>query len=98
LTAAEHTIDAAAACTVRVVNPKGLHARPASKVAKLTTSYDAVVFVACNDEIAEADSIMDLLMLGAAPGADLKIAARGSDAAAAVEAVADLVRRGFDEI
>lgn len=98
MTTTDLKIDAVVACTVQVANPKGMHARPASKVAKLTTGYDAVVLIACNDETAEADSIMDLLMLGAAPGAELKIEARGRDAAAAVEAIADLVRRGFDEI
>ena len=62
---------------VIVCNPKGLHARPASKVAKLAQRFDAAVSIHCNGETAEADSIMDLLMLGAAPGAELSIEAYG---------------------
>ena len=87
-----------AARTVAVRNPKGLHARPASKVAKLVQSFDAAVEIAYCGEQAEADSIMDLLMLGAAPGAELSVSGTGPDAEAAVSAVVDLIERGFDEI
>ncbi len=87
-----------AARVVTVPNPKGMHARPASKLAKLTQTFDAAVAVEHNGEMAEADSIMDLLMLGAGPGAALRVTASGPDAAAAVAAVAGLVERGFDEM
>jgi len=83
---------------VVICNPKGLHARPASKVAKLAQCYDATISVRCNGETAEADSIMDLLMLGAAPGAELFIDAYGPQATMAVDAIANLIARGFDEI
>lgn len=86
-----------ASTTAKVCNSKGLHARPASKCAKLADSFDAEIIVACNGERAEANSIMDLLMLGAAPGSELAIEARGPDAEAASAAFADFVRRGFDE-
>lgn len=41
---------------------------------------------------------MDLLMLGAATGAELHIEAQGREATAAVDAIAGLVRQGFGEI
>ncbi len=85
-------------CIVSVCNPKGLHARPASKVAKLAQGFDATIAIHYNGEEAEADSIMDLLMLGAAPGAKLRIEAYGPDAVTATEAIARLVERGFDEV
>ena len=75
-----------------------MHARPASKVAKLAQTFDAAIAVDYGGETAEADSIMDLLMLGAAPGAELALSATGPEAAAAISAIADLVERGFDEI
>ena len=40
---------------------------------------------------------MGLMMLAAGPGAELEISASGSDAKAAIAAIADLVGRGFDE-
>jgi len=83
---------------VVVCNPKGLHARPASKVAKLAQTFDATVAISCNGEEAEADSIMDLLMLGAGPGAELWIEAYGPEANRAADAIAGLIERGFDEI
>lgn len=84
--------------TVVIVNPKGLHARPASKFAKLAQSFDAQVSVVHAGEAAEGDSIMDLLMLGAGPGAELRVEADGPDADAAINAVSALVERGFDEV
>lgn len=42
-------------------------------------------------------SIMGVLMLAAEKGSSLTITAEGSDAREAVEALANLVRAGFDE-
>lgn len=84
--------------TVKVVNPKGLHARPASKIAKLTQGFDAQTTISHGGETAEAESIMDLLMLAAVPGAELVVEVEGPDANAALTAIVDLIDRGFDEV
>ncbi|MEE2877404.1 MAG: HPr family phosphocarrier protein [Pseudomonadota bacterium] len=83
--------------TVRIVNRKGLHARASAKLAKLAVTLPAQVFVVREGEVANAHSIMDLLMLAAHQGSDVTVKASGDDAAASVEAVVSLIADGFGE-
>lgn len=85
---------------VTVVNPVGLHSRPASLVVKAATGFDAVptiTDVTTGKGPARADSMIALLALGATQGHVLRVRAEGPDAAAAVDAIADLVEDGFGE-
>ena len=82
---------------VRVVNRKGLHARASAKLARLAASLPAQVFLIRNDEVANAHSIMDLLMLAAHQGSDITIKATGPEAESSVDAVAELIENGFGE-
>ncbi len=83
--------------TVGICNQRGLHARASAKFVKLAAAHDAEVRVTRDGTTVNALSIMGLLMLGAGNGCGLEIAATGPDAEAAVEALAELVERKFDE-
>lgn len=82
---------------VIICNQKGLHARAAAKFVKTVANFDADVEVSRNGTTVGGSSIMGLMMLAAAPGCSLDIAAHGTDAESVVEALADLVCRKFDE-
>lgn len=82
---------------VRIVNRKGLHARASAKLARLAATLPAQVFIVRNEEVANAHSIMDLLMLAAHQGSEVSIRASGPEAAATVDAVAALIGDGFGE-
>ena len=86
---------------VRLCNKRGLHARASAKFCQLAESFDSTIEVtshnSCGEEKVVADSIMELLMLGSACGEDITIAATGTDADAAVKALAELVEEGFGE-
>ena len=84
--------------TVTICNPRGLHARASAKFVAEADQYDARVSVARDGEQVRADSIMELLMLAAGPGASITIRAEGAQADAAVDALAALVECGFNEI
>ncbi len=83
--------------TVQVPNAAGMHARPSAEFVKLAGSFASSIQVSRNDLEVNAKSIMGVLMLAAEQGSELTIAAEGADADRAVEALARLVRRGFDE-
>ncbi|XBQ17439.1 MAG: HPr family phosphocarrier protein [Oceanicaulis sp.] len=83
--------------TVTICNQRGLHARASARFVAEAARYDAVVTVAREGEKVRADSIMELLMLAAGPGAQITISAEGNDAEAALDALAGLVECGFDE-
>ncbi len=84
--------------TIRIVNQRGLHARASRKLAELALSYDTTrIFVRRDEEEADARSLMDLMMLGAALGQDLEVEARGPQAEEALAAVEALFASKFDE-
>nr|WP_304661126.1 dihydroxyacetone kinase phosphoryl donor subunit DhaM [Arthrobacter sp. zg-Y844] len=77
-----------------LINPMGLHARPASVLAQLLADLDAEITINGVD----GKSVMMLMTLGLRPGETLSATATGPDAARAVELVAEQVRNGFGEI
>lgn len=83
--------------TVRIVNRLGLHARAAARFVQVASGFDAEVTVSRNDTNVSGLSILGLMMLAAGPGHEIAIETRGPDETAAIEALAALVERGFDE-
>ena len=83
--------------TVVICNKRGLHARAAARFVKLAETFASEVTVVRRDQSVSGRSIMGLMMLAAAPGASIDIAATGEDADAAVDALSTLVERRFDE-
>ncbi len=84
---------------VELVNPLGLHARPAAAVVRALADLDADVRVASagGGSGVSARSLLGLVGLGAAGGTRLRLSAAGPDAAAAVERLAGMVAEGFGE-
>jgi phosphocarrier protein len=80
-----------------ILNQRGLHARAAAKFVKLASQYEADIEVRRGDLTANGRSIMGLMMLAAASGAELQISAAGPEADSAVETLARLVECKFDE-
>ncbi|MPY70289.1 MAG: HPr family phosphocarrier protein [Alphaproteobacteria bacterium] len=82
---------------VTIVNERGLHARAAARFAKLAEAFDARIVVSSKGYSVSGLSIMGLMMLAAGPGTEVEIAAAGSEAEAALAALAALVEDGFEE-
>ncbi len=83
---------------VQVVNPLGLHARPAAQLVKLASKYTSEVTINRDGMPINAKSIMGVMMLAAEQGATVSISAVGADAEDAVNALAALVAAGFGEM
>jgi phosphotransferase system HPr (HPr) family protein len=69
---------------VTVLNPQGLHMRPAANFAKLARQYQSTVIVRRDDREVNGKSQLDLLLLAAEPGTQLVLEVSGADAADAV--------------
>ena len=99
----ENSIEAIAAAAatakrvVKICNQKGLHARAAARFVKTAHDFDAEIWVRKNGTIVNGRSIMGLMMLAAASGAELEISAAGREADEAVASLANLVECKFDE-
>lgn len=91
-------MNSSCSCEVEVVNAQGMHARPVMKFVDLASQFESEVTVrnlSRRGEDLDGKSAMHLMLLDAAQGSRLRISARGADAAAAVKALAALVRDGF---
>lgn len=82
---------------VAIVNKKGLHARASARFVTEAERFEADIRVSRDGLTVSGRSIMGLLMLAAAMGAEIDIAAVGSDADAALEALSTLVADRFGE-
>ena len=82
---------------VIVENTLGVHARPATLLAKKAREFEADIYIDLGSDTADLSSMMSILMLAATHGSRLLIRAEGADAPAAVEAIATLFADKFDE-
>lgn len=83
--------------TVEIRNRRGLHARASARFVTTASNFEAVVTVSKDGASVAGTSIMGLMMLAAAPGDTIEIAARGPDAEAALAALVALVESKFGE-
>ena len=83
--------------TATIRNSRGLHARSAGLFVKTAGAYKADITVRKGDQTVSGLSIMGLMMLAAGPGTEIELAATGVDAAAAVQALSDMIEADFEE-
>jgi phosphocarrier protein FPr len=88
-----------ATADLEVRNAIGLHARPAARFVETARGFDADVRVAKNGGGApvRANSLTNLVALGARFGDTLTVTAAGPDAQAAIDAVRELALGGFGD-
>lgn len=83
-----------------IVNPSGLHARPASEFVRTAGKYKSRIKIARADRpdsAVNAKSMVMLLSLSAAQGVSVSISAEGDDEQQAVTALVELIKGGFGE-
>jgi phosphocarrier protein len=80
-----------------ITNQRGLHARASAKFVKCAEQFKADIQVSRDGQTVPGTSIMGLMMLGAAQGTTIIVNAKGPDANAALDALAQLVAARFGE-
>lgn len=73
---------------------KGLHARPASRVVRTAQRFASDIRLRFNGNVANARSIMGMLLLCATMGANVSVEVEGEDEEKAIQAVQQV----FDSI
>ena len=82
---------------VVIRNKLGLHARAATKLAKLTQQFDAQVEITQGEQTVNAASVMCLLLLASGQGRTITVSAEGPEAKQAVQAITALIADRFAE-
>jgi phosphocarrier protein len=84
--------------SAQIVNPLGMHARPAAEFVKTANRFRAHVEVRRDSLTVNGKSIMGMMMLAAEQGSSIIIKADGADAEEATAALCALVAAGFHEM
>jgi len=63
-----------------LVNPRGLHLRPCARLIKIIRHYHlSIVHIKVGEKIADGQSILEMLMLGAPSGSDIVVEVNGGE-------------------
>ncbi|MCK6439777.1 MAG: HPr family phosphocarrier protein [Planctomycetes bacterium] len=81
---------------VTLVNRYGLHQRPAMKVIETSSRFKSDIFLFKGEQRCNAKSIIDVIMLAAEKGTELRVEASGDDAPQAVAALEELFANKFN--
>jgi phosphocarrier protein len=82
---------------VTIVNPLGMHARPAAMFVRIASRFRCEIWVEKDGEQINGKSIMGLMMLAAGQGSKLLIRCEGPDAGKAMEELEALIAAKFNE-
>jgi phosphocarrier protein HPr len=84
---------------ILIVNRLGLHARAAARLVRTASAYRSSVRLerADGSAVADAKSILSVLLLAASRGTELRLTVEGADEREALDAVCALVESGFGE-
>ena len=81
---------------VKIVNPLGLHMRPAAKFVETANRFRCTVTVSKGDQTVNGKSITEMMLLEAMPGTMLRLESDGEDAETCLQALAEVVAN-FDK-
>jgi phosphocarrier protein HPr len=76
---------------ITVTNPLGLHARLAAKIVVLASRFKSSVLLKANGRVAEARSIIAVMVLAVGVDSTIRIEATGADETEAVNALSALI-------
>lgn len=82
---------------VVVQNRMGLHARPSAMIVKEATKFNSVVVLKTNDDKANCKSILEVLLLAAERGTEMKLIVEGDDENEAANRIEVLFLKNFHE-
>ena len=80
-----------------ILNKLGLHARAAAKVVSTANDFKSTITITKDGKIADARSIMKLLMLSASKGSNISVEVDGPDQRDAMQSIEKLFNNKFDE-
>lgn len=81
-----------------IINPSGLHARPASVFVKEANKFKSDIAIISGEKRINAKSIVKLMSTALKQGTDIVIEASGEDEEQAVAALTALLKDGFGEL
>jgi phosphocarrier protein len=82
---------------LKLLNPEGMHARPAGILVKKIAPYASKIEIEFNGKRANAKSLLSIMSLGLIQNAEFTVHAEGADAEQALQSVSTLVQNLFKD-
>lgn len=82
---------------VKLINPSGLHMRPANDFVKAMSKYSSKVSIVYKDKLIDGKSIMNIMASCLKKDSELEVQCTGSDEEAMLKEAVDLIESGFGE-
>ncbi|MGL6125401.1 MAG: HPr family phosphocarrier protein [Metamycoplasmataceae bacterium] len=79
--------------TAKIIDPVGLHARPASITVTVASKFSSDIKISANGKSGNLKSIMNIMALGIKGGEEITIEATGSDEKEAIKAIQDEMKK-----
>ncbi len=77
---------------VKIIDPIGLHARPASKITNEASKYKSDIKIVMDGKSANAKSLINLMALGVKKNNKIEIQAKGLDEADAIAGIQKVLK------
>lgn len=83
--------------TVKVINPCGIHLRPAGALAQTSMKFKCDVMIEYGDNLIDAKSVLNVMAAGIKCGQEIALICKGKDEEAALQAVVEAIEAGLGE-
>ena len=84
--------------TLKVVNPSGLHLRPAGVLSQTAMKFKSDITIECGEKKIIAKSVLNVMAAGIKCGTEITLICDGEDEAAAVETLTTAIESGLGEM
>lgn len=84
--------------TLKVVNPSGLHLRPAGVLSQTAMKFKSDITIECGEKKIIAKSVLNVMAAGIKCGTEITLICDGEDEAAAMETLTAAIESGLGEM
>lgn len=78
--------------TAEIIDPVGLHARPATIAVSVASKFKSEITIGFDGQEVNMKSILNIISLGATPGSEITVTAKGEDEEEAIATIQETLR------
>lgn len=84
--------------TLKVINPSGLHLRPAGVLSQTAMKFKCDVIIQCGEKKVVAKSVLNVMAAGIKCGTEITLICDGEDEAEAMKTLTQAIESGLGEM
>ena len=84
--------------TLTVVNPSGLHLRPAGVLSQAAMKFKCDVIIECGDKKIVSKSVLNVMAAGIKSGTEINLICDGEDEEEALKTLSEAIESGLGEL